>query len=262
MQIRTLCMQCAKERPDDRRAEKWLELNDDFLFLSTCENNHTELIYMTQTKFEILFDMGAMALLDGYTREAVTSIAASLERFYEFCIFVFLKHAGVTDDIFTRTWKHIEAQSERQLGAFLFLYVSALNEYPEYKPIEDQAKFRNGVIHKGKIPSYDEVVQYGEVVLSWIYAVLKKIRATANRSLTEAHFFFLKKTTSIARDILKKQPNAKWVGIGGPTIIDIPLADESFGVKTFNQALQELSANRTRYYRTHPPKSFIPGSHP
>ena len=39
---------------------------------------------MNNLKFELLFELGINALIDGYPREAVSSFASALERFYEF----------------------------------------------------------------------------------------------------------------------------------------------------------------------------------
>jgi hypothetical protein len=49
-----------------------------------CEQGHTTVVALSIPAFELLFDFGCSALLDGYTREAVTSFASSLERFEEF----------------------------------------------------------------------------------------------------------------------------------------------------------------------------------
>ena len=49
-----------------------------------CEQGHTTEVTLPIPAFELLFDFGSAALLDGYAREAVTSFASSFERFAEF----------------------------------------------------------------------------------------------------------------------------------------------------------------------------------
>jgi hypothetical protein len=88
MKLRINCMQCFQEQGHPSFEFQPVEIRDDGLYESTCNKGHTTLTVIQEQKFEVLFDFGAMALIDGYPREAVTSIAASLERFYEFYVTV------------------------------------------------------------------------------------------------------------------------------------------------------------------------------
>jgi len=152
-----------------------VELRDDGLYTATCPQGHITVTAIQEQKFEVLFDLGVMALLDGYTREAVSSIAASLERFFEYYVLVVsLKH-GIGYEQFSKAWNPISKLSERQLGAFLFLYL--LESRKALEPLILDAKpqidgrsrgdtpiwstFRNDVIHKGYIPSALEVIEDG-----------------------------------------------------------------------------------------------------
>jgi hypothetical protein len=86
MRLAITCMSCfqADGKPSDEAVS--VEMRDDGLYSVTCRRGHTTVTAIQEQKFEILFDIGAMALLDGYPREAVSSIASALERFYEYCI--------------------------------------------------------------------------------------------------------------------------------------------------------------------------------
>ena len=75
------------ERPE-MRGDYLVEVNDDNFYRIECQKGHVTFTYQQQQKFELLFDFGAMALLDGYTREAVASMSAALERFYEFYVLI------------------------------------------------------------------------------------------------------------------------------------------------------------------------------
>ena len=44
-----------------------------------CSRSHETTAILQEQKFEILFDIGAHAILDGYYREAVSSFTSSLE---------------------------------------------------------------------------------------------------------------------------------------------------------------------------------------
>ena len=129
-----------------------------------CKYKHINRIYLEDRPFEVLFEIAAHAILDGYYREAVASFTSSLERFYEFAIRCFVKRHGIEPDVFSKSWNTVVKQSERQLGAFFYLWLSHFGTIPALLPT-DKTTFRNKVIHQGLIPSREEAVSYGQVVL-------------------------------------------------------------------------------------------------
>jgi len=159
------CMKCLQElgRPSGEFAR--VEFRDDGKYDLTCSSGHATTTILQQQKFEVLFDIGAHAIIDGYYRESVSSFTASLERFYEFAINVFLLNSSGSDDVFKACWKSVSNQSERQLGAFIFLWASKFGAMPALLP-DNRVSFRNGVIHKGKIPTKEEAIDFGNSVLS------------------------------------------------------------------------------------------------
>lgn len=155
---------------------KYVELRDDGRYEFTCEKGHTTVTVLQEQKFEVLFDLGAYAILDGYYREAVASFTSSLERFYEFFIKATLFEDGLEENVIAESWKKVSSQSERQLGAFVFLYLKCFGESPSLlRP--KQVQFRNEVIHKGKIPSREEALKYGQEVLDTIRPILRIVKA-------------------------------------------------------------------------------------
>lgn len=154
---------------------KYVELRDDGRYVFICEKGHTTITVVQEQKFEVLFDLGAYAILDGYYREAVASFTSSLERFYEFFVKAYLFESGLSKEIFYKAWKNVSQQSERQLGAFIFMYCRAFSDAPELLD-QKQIKLRNDVIHKGKIPTKDEAIAYGEAVLNVIRPILKRVK--------------------------------------------------------------------------------------
>ncbi len=58
--------------------------SDDGCYIVRCDLGHEAQVYVSNLKFELLFDMGVHAMYDGYPREAVSCFASTLERFYEF----------------------------------------------------------------------------------------------------------------------------------------------------------------------------------
>ena len=103
------CPHCKQEKSERQYHIKSGELLDNLTFRTVCPNGHESVIVAEAQKFEVLYDMGISALLDGYCREAVSSFAAAQERFHEFCIRVFLANQGISRLEFDAAWKLVSA---------------------------------------------------------------------------------------------------------------------------------------------------------
>lgn len=168
------CIECFKENGVPNLESLKSEITDDGVYRIECSNGHISYTIFQNEKFEILFDMGAEALNSGYKQEAVVCFASSLERFHEWAINIILFKRGISQEDFCKTWKYVHKQSERQLGAFYFLYLFEFNESPEMVK-DEMTNFRNNVIHKGYIPLYKEVFDYGEYILNYIRKIINRL---------------------------------------------------------------------------------------
>lgn len=175
MRLPILCLRCAIEGITTERPIKVVEVRDDGRYETICDNGHHVVIVLQQLKFEVLYEIGAYAIADGYYREAVSSFTSSLERFYEFVIRVILHASGLSDESINSTWNTFARQSERQLGAFVALYASEYQKPPSLLT-NKQVEFRNDVIHRGIIPSRDQAVLYGQQVLGVLRPILHEIK--------------------------------------------------------------------------------------
>jgi hypothetical protein len=152
-----------------------VEFRDDGRYEVTCPKGHSSVTVLHQQKFEILFEIGAYAIRDRYYREAVSSFTASLERFYEFFVRAALFEKGLDADTIATSWNAVARQSERQLGAFIFVYTDELRRTPPLLTNKRTA-FRNEVIHRGRIPTRQEAVDYGQAVLDVMLPVLREAK--------------------------------------------------------------------------------------
>lgn len=195
-------MQCLQQFGKPTGEFVQVGLNDDGSYLFECMHGHKSETLLQHHKFEILFDIGAYAILDGYYREAVSSFASSLERFYEFCVRVISKRHGMSKDIFGKAWKLMSKQSERQLGAFIFLWVIEFGKLPDLlndkkmKSDEDMIKFRNRVVHEGKIPNREEAIKFGNAVLEVLMPPFKVLRKSYEEEVVKITFENLQKASS------------------------------------------------------------------
>lgn len=215
-----------------------VELQDDGVYELTCSQGHITRTVLQNPKFEVLFDIGANAILDGYCREAVSSFASSLERFYEFAIRVLAVNSQINEAQFKKGWAAVAAQSERQYGAFVFLWLFHVGEIPKL-PETWHAKFRNDVIHNGKIPHRDEAIRFGDGVLNVIRPMLRVLREKFERGTSHV----------IVADLLRRhkiddKPNST---LGMSTILgaSIDMAQEHHQL-SLSDHLAQMSGRRAR----------------
>ncbi|MDO6423576.1 hypothetical protein Q4521_13930 [Saccharophagus degradans] len=114
------------------------------------------------------------AILDGYFREAVASMNAAIERFYEFYI-EFVMTENKRGDTFNDAWSRVSSQSERQLGAYIFLYTIKNNRLPPLLS-NNKVSFRNSVVHKGEFPTADKTTDFCKSATDVIVPVLKEMK--------------------------------------------------------------------------------------
>lgn len=255
VRISSFCWQCYidkfKNTDDQENLNKerdaypdiLVDLNDNHFYEYVCPNRHKTITRCQEHKFEILFDQATLALLDGYTKEAISTYSSALERFYEFYILALSLKNSVSIENYTKVWNKMAKQSERQLGAFLILQ---LFEGEEIKYNEKFATLRNDVIHKGYIPKTEQAIDFGEYILDLIYKTIKKLHLTMPNFFEECTFAVYSMNAS------KIPKKAKMVYSGGPTLIGLnKIESGEFGNSTLREILNDKSKHnflRNVYY--------------
>lgn len=178
-----------------------VEINDNNLYKFECSHGHPQHEFIRNEKFEILFDLGILALQNSFQRESVSSFASALERFYEFAIqVIFLEENKMSLKDFDDYWKIVKTSSERQLGAFYYLFLHKFNETPRL-PKNKSVSFRNNVIHKGEIPSKEKVIEYIKDVYGCIMSNLVALKKKYPNGFENLH---LKKKERIELEVKEK----------------------------------------------------------
>lgn len=156
-------------------------------YLVRCGNDHSSEVVLGNLKFELLFEYGLSSLFDGYTREAVSSFAAAMERAQEFYWRTVMAHLSVPKDSIEKSWRSIAKQSERQLGAYITAGLAVDGKRPPLLNPNKEVKFRNDVIHSGYLPSQSEAVEFGDTVMNAINAAIEVLRHRCPISLLETY---------------------------------------------------------------------------
>ena len=228
MRINISCPQCA-QAAGGFAVFHVEEIREDGLYTGKCPQGH-DLLVATQTlRHEMLFEIALNAIVDGYRREAISSFAAAIERFFEFAIGVLALNRGVSAPIFAAAWKTVAAQSERQLGAFTFLYTVSFGEVP--RVLNGQmVKLRNDVIHRGLLPDQKQVIDFGAAAYEVIQAGVRKLRAAC---IDDVNAALSEHVGEVARKMGSVYPRAFQVT---PTALNV-IQDLSVGYAPFKEVV-------------------------
>lgn len=166
----------------DCSTTEWIDFTDDGVYKHKYKNDNIIYKICNNEKFEILFEKGIKRLQEGDYHLAIIYFSTALERFYEFAIKVMLYESEIDEDEFTETFKGMNGFSEREIGAFYILY---LKEFLQACPkvTRSNIEFRNKVVHKGYVPTYNEVLKYGEYVLSYLRNIKRKLEFKYSKEL-------------------------------------------------------------------------------
>lgn len=172
MRIMVSCPGCLADGSTNNAAV--LTLANESIYKVVCDIGHEQVVLLPLQKHEVLFEFGVYAIADGYYREAISTFAVALERYYEY----FLRVIGVgrrSDAAFDAAWKEVSSQSERQLGAYIFSHMFIIGNSPELMT-RKSVELRNRAIHKGYIPTRTEALSYGDSVASLIESGIETLR--------------------------------------------------------------------------------------
>lgn len=234
MKLPITCAQCMNEDISNAFPIGTVEFRDDGRYEVRCPKGHLSVTLLQQQKFEILFDIGAYAILDGYYREAVSSFTSSLERFYEFFIKVVCLSKGIEWENVGVAWKEVSKQSERQLGAFVFTHLHEFGCKPQLMS-NNRTNFRNEVIHKGRIPNRQESLDYGQEVLNVIRPLLKIIKEQYGEAASKITFHYMHGNRK------PEDSGMPTATMCLPTILSLSSGVESHDQRSLEQALNDLT---------------------
>ena len=196
MRIGVTCFECCKDTDYSEAEITFSPLQDSSLYTFRCSRGHESHIVLYQMRFEVLAEVAVQALLDGYYREAVSSFAASLERFFEFFIStIYVAKNSTTDKEFDEAWKVVRRQSERQLGMFVGFYLQEIGKVPPMLA-EGQVAFRNKIVHQGYIPSESEALSFGQDVIDVVHEVLRIMSGRYRKAMQVMTFNHSKEASS------------------------------------------------------------------
>jgi hypothetical protein len=203
MHIMTTCMTCAwaeigtnAEAPQIKFNR--LELRDDGLYSFTCEEGHKNLIGLQQQSFEVLPELAVNAILDGYYREAVASFASGMERFFEFYVRIIAHANTIPAEEFDNAWKSAAKYSERQLGAYIVAHLICEHRGPMLLS-NAKTEFRNDVIHRGKVPTRDQAIAFGNAVFEVVLPTLAALKAKYAGTIQDDVMAHVKRVASQAK---------------------------------------------------------------
>lgn len=182
MRIKIPCVECAGEPGSNPGAMRffWGEFDEEGRVRLTCNLKHETVVIWDAPRHQILLQSAAMAYLGGFANEAIAVLNTALERAYEFYIRVICRAKELSIDA---AWKQVAAQSERQVGAFVFLYLLSEGSCPP--PAHELAAIRNRVVHRGEIANSQTAAAFGEEVFKRIRQIEEALKKHAQHARAE-----------------------------------------------------------------------------
>ena len=147
---------------------------NDSRYSINCPRGHEFQVEILNFQFEKFFETSIYSIVNGYYREAVGALAASYESFVRLFIEIVVSARKTDESSSQEAWKKIAKQSERQLGAYIYLHLIEFNSMPLLIP-ESKTALRNRVIHQGYFPDKDECLAYGRCILASIRNAKSKL---------------------------------------------------------------------------------------
>jgi hypothetical protein len=179
MKLMMECRKCYKQAKQQGKKQTTycdVEVTDHGVYHLKCPHGHDSIVLLHDHVYTLLMESGAFALMDGYAREAVSSFASAVERFYEYITKVLATAHGVPPGEIKAFWKSVKSQSERQLGAFRMAFMMEFKKAPPVMNQKD-VEFRNDVIHKGHFASRADALNYGQQCINHIIHILDMVTA-------------------------------------------------------------------------------------
>lgn len=185
MRVPVVCFECYRPTTSPPAGSVSLEeVQESGVYSYKCPNGHSTTAYLREERFEMLYQSAAYAVLDGYYREAVASFTGAFEAFCEFYLRVIGRKKEVAPDRCEESLNRLVAQSERVLGAYTMTYTLEHRIPPPALP-QKQVAFRNKVIHRGKFPTREEAIAYGQDIADVIYPVLSYLKQHERTHVTD-----------------------------------------------------------------------------
>jgi hypothetical protein len=228
MRVRLICTECYETSGTPWFVET---IREDGLYTGKCPAGHNLLLATQTLRHEMLFEIALNAIEDTYYREAISSFAASVERFYEFAIRVICQSRSAAEDLLEQGWRKVANHSERQLGVYIFLYFLEFGALPELLS-NRMTELRNEVVHRGLLPNKEQTLAFGSAAYEVIQHGVQRLRETHVEHVNE---------------VLRKHVNQVFSGMDShqyPRAVQVTstalniIEDISNGYRTFDQILR------------------------
>lgn len=237
MKIIAPCVVCAGEqKTPDVNGLNFIEgeLDESGVVYITCEKGHDSAVMYDARRHEVLLRSGGAALLHGHANESISSFSAALERAYEFYIRVICRENKIDQVGIDKVWGSVSSQSERQFGAFSFLYL--IHEKSPFELNNKIPEIRNKIIHKGRIAKNSEALEFAELIYSRVKEIERSLSKYVNSVEEESRFELNRQESSIPKSM----------EYGCLKIMEATVnkqGEATLGVKSFSEYLVALKQN-------------------
>ncbi|EEA02781.1 conserved hypothetical protein [Burkholderia sp. H160] len=204
----------------------------DGRYRSECSRGHQQIVALRQQKFEILFELAAYAIRDGHYRQSVSSCTASLEAFHEFFLRAMAYQNGIKKERFDAAWKLLGISPQNRQEAYLLNYRNCCARPPVLLSPQ-QTAWKDSVMKKGKMPTREECVTFGQAVLHVLQTAMRDARDAFPNGVKQAM-----QEHATAAEQHTSRSEAPW---SIRTIVNLAMEGDEHSYATLEAALASMS---------------------
>lgn len=192
-----------------------VDLNDDLHGIGICPHGHVTFVDVAAHRPDILYISAIKSFHRRCYSESILSFSSALERSHETFIKCFCIQNGSSMESVNGMWKEIQHQSERQYGAFCLAYYNTTKTH--WEADQNFIKFRNNIVHKGKLATHKEAEEYAVYITEMIgkigLAIFTHLRDSYKTFRLETQKERSPKTTTFLADARKKYPRDQFPNV-------------------------------------------------
>lgn len=163
-----------------------MDYTDDGVYQIKWPEGHTTVTVLQNPKFSVLMEFCVEAVCDEYYREGLLDAMSALDAYMDFHIEVMLKAQEIGKEPREDLLKLVSTSDQRRIGCFLACETMGGHK-PEYLPSK-VVTMRNNVVHKGYIPTPQEVLEQIKDILNYIIPRYKRLEANFQKQISAIFF--------------------------------------------------------------------------
>jgi len=173
-----------------------VDFREDGIYEAVWPEGHKTITISQTEHCEMLIELAVHAYMERDFRGVISSGASGVDAYLNFHVAILLLSAGKTPEEVASLIKLIDQQENRRWGAFWALELQFGRSVLATMP-QKQIDLRNAVVHKGKIPTPGQALEYVKAVCAFVAPLDKRLHAENYTAIKQRFFAKTKSVPSV-----------------------------------------------------------------